>query len=407
MKKLLSFLAFGAYFGLNYAQTPSEVETVDLGLPSGTLWANMNLGANSVTEYGNYFSWGETSIRDIEYFDQNSYPLYKETQSSYIDTDGFTVTETKKGYIKYVRESDASTYGYDGFYDNKYELETVDDAASVLWGDGWKLPTETQWEELSTECTWQTVTLNGINGFKVIGKNNKYIFLPKGGYCYNSYYRNYLGEYACYWSSTLSYTSEEACGYTNTGKPNSSVGGTRWAGRLIRAVSTTNLSPVEKEKCKKPVIKYENGKLLFTSETEGAEFVYSITDDDICTATTSDVVSLCLTYNVRAYAYKTGFDNSDIVTATLCWIDADPKTEGVESGVVQVKANAVLIHSYDGILSLVGVADGTDIAVYSSGGMMVGSSKVSGASTSIATGLRNGEIAIVRIGDKTVKVLMK
>lgn len=367
----------------------------------------MNLGANSVTDYGNYFAWGETSIREYEYFNQESYPLYKVTQSSYIDADGFTVTETKKGYIKYVRETDASTYGYDDFYDNKYELESVDDAASVLWGDRWKLPTEAQWEELSTECTWQAVTLNGVNGFKVIGKNDKYIFLPKGGYCYNSYSRNYIGEYACYWSSTLSYTSEEAYGYTNTGNPNSSVGNTRWAGRLLRAVSTTNLPPVEKEKCKTPAIKYEDGKLLFSSDTEGAEFVYSITDEDMRTATTSEAVSLSLTYVVNVYASKTGLENSDVVTATLCWIDAEPKTEGIENGVAQVRANAVLIQSNSGILNIEGVYDDTDITVYSTAGMMVGSSKASGASTSITTGLRNGEIAIVKIGDKSVKVVIK
>ena len=359
-----------------------------------------------MTDYGSYFAWGETSIRESEYFNQESYPLYKVTQSSYIDADGFTVTETKKGYIKYVREPDASKYGYDGFFDNKYELESIDDAASVLWGDSWKLPTQTQWEELVTECTWQAVTLNGINGYKVIGKNSKYIFLPMGGYCYNSYSRNYRGEYACYWSSTLSYTSEEAYGFTKH-EGQGGVGDTRWAGRLMRAVSKINQSPVEKEKCKKPIIQYENGKLTFSSETEGAQFVYSITDDDVHTATTADVVALGLTYIVKVYASKTGLDNSDVITATLCWIDTDPKTERIQNGVAQVRANAVLIQSNNGILNIDGINNGTDIAVYSSTGMMVSSVKASGTSTSIATNLRSGEIAIVKIGDKSVKVLMR
>ena len=406
MKKFLSLLAFVLCFGLSFAQAQSDVETVDLGLPSGTLWANMNLGANSVTEYGNYFSWGETSIRESDYFNQESYPLYKVTQNSYIDADGFTVTETKKGYTKYVRELDASKYGYDGFYDNKYELESVDDAASVLWGDSWKLPTQAQWEELIAECTWQAVTLNSINGYKVVGKTGKYIFLPMGGYCYNSYSRNYRGEYACYWSSTLSYSSEEAYGFTKH-EGQGGVGNTRWAGRLMRAVSTTNQTPVEKEKCKKPIILYENGKLFFSSETEGAQFVYSITDDDMRTATTTDVVALGLTYIVNVYATKTGFDNSDVATAILCWIDAEPKTEGIENGVAQVRANAVLIQSHDGTINIAGIADGTDIAVYSSAGLMVGSTKASCSSTSVPTGLRNGEIAIVKIGNMSVKVVMK
>lgn len=406
MKKLLPLLAFALCCASVYAQAPSGVETVDLGLPSGTLWANMNLGASSVTEYGHYFSWGESSIREYEYFDQESYPLYKITQNSYIDSDGFTVTETKKGYVKYVRESDASTCGYDGFYDNKYELESVDDAASVLWGDSWKLPTEGQWEELSSECTWQPVTLNGINGYKVVGKNNNYIFLPKGGYCYNSYSRNYRGEYACYWSSTLSYSSDEAYGFTKTDNQHG-VGNTRWAGRLMRAVSTSTVTPSEKEKCKKPVIQYENGKLIFSSETEGVQFVYSITDDDMRAATTTDVVALGLTYIVSVYAIKTGYDNSDVATAALCWIDAMPQTEGIANGFANVRANAVLIQSSNGMLNISGASEGTIVNIYTTSGLMVESAISTGTSLSIATGLRKGEIAIVKIGDKSIKVMMK
>lgn len=406
MKKTLSLLALALCGASIYAQTPSDVETVDLGLPSGTLWANMNLGATSVTEYGNYFSWGETSIREDEYFSQETYPLYKVTQSSYIDPDGFTVTETKKGYVKYVREPDASTCGYDGFYDNKYELESVDDAASVLWGDSWKLPTEAQWKELVSECTWQTVTLNGTNGYKVVGKNNKYIFLPKGGFCYNSYSRNHRGEYACYWSSTLSYTSEEAYGFTKQ-DGQGGVGDTRWAGRLMRAVSTSTLTPTEKEKCKKPVIQYENGKLIFSSETEGAQYVYSISDDDMRTATTNDVVALSLTYVISVYAIKAGYDNSDVVTAALCWIDAAPQTEGIENGIGNVSANAVLIQSSNGTLNISGAREGNVINIYTTSGVMVGSAQAKGTSISIETGLRKGEIAIVKIDDKSMKVTMK
>lgn len=388
------------------AQVPSNVESVDLGLPSGTLWANMNIGANSVTEYGNYFSWGETSIREYHNFYQKYDPLFKVTENSYIDDDGFTVTDKIQGYIKYVKKTDATTCGYDGFYDDKTDLESVDDAACVLWGEDWKLPTEAQWRELESECTWQAVTLNGINGYKVIGKDNKYIFLPKGGYCYNEWSENYKGEYACYWSSSLSYSSEEAYGFTKT-DDSRGVGDSRWAGRLLRAVSTTGTMPVEKEKCMKPLISYENGELRFTSETDGAEFVYSITDNDIRTATTDYAVSLGLTYNISVYATKSGYENSDIATATLCWIDTDPKTEGIENGVAQVRANAVLIQSHDGTLSIAGVVDGTDIAVYSTSGQMVGSAKAHDTTSTITTTLRSGNVAIIRIGEKSVKVIMQ
>lgn len=160
------------------------------------------------------------------------------------------------------------------------------------------------------------------------------------------------------------------------------------------------------QKCKTPTIIYTNGQLKFECETEEVDFKTSITDVDIRDYTAS-VIDLSATYNIRVYATKTGYDNSDVASATLCWIDADPKTEGIENGVAQVRANAVLIQSSNGILNIDGIKNGTDIAVYTSTGMMVSSVKASGTSTSIATSLRSGEIAIVKIGDKAVKVVIK
>ena len=83
------------------------------------------------------------------------------------------------------------------------------------------------------------------------------------------------------------------------------------------------------------------------------------------------------------------------------------KTEGIESGVAQVRANAVLIQSHDGTVSVEGVADGTDITIYDTSGQMVGSTKAHCNYTTIATNLRNGSVAIVRIGDKSFKIIME
>lgn len=161
-----------------------------------------------------------------------------------------------------------------------------------------------------------------------------------------------------------------------------------------------------KEKCEKPTIHYSNGKLLFESATESAVCQSTITDSDI-TSYSGNEVQLGVTYNISVYATAAGYENSDVATATLCWIDVEPKTEGIENSVSQVSARAVLIQANNGILSISGVENGTDIAVYSSSGMMVGSAKSIGGSSSFATSLRNGEIAIVKIGDKAVKVVMK
>ena len=165
-------------------------------------------------------------------------------------------------------------------------------------------------------------------------------------------------------------------------------------------------TPPETQKCEKPTIGYQNGKLTFSSATEGVTFQSTIFDTDIKSYNSSEI-QLGVTYNISVYATKSGYENSETATATLCWIDVDPKTEGIENGVSQVSARAVLIQTNNGILSISGVENGTDIAVYSSSGMMVGSAKSIGGSSSFATSLRNGEIAIVKIGDKAVKVVMK
>lgn len=160
------------------------------------------------------------------------------------------------------------------------------------------------------------------------------------------------------------------------------------------------------QKCEKPIIHYSNGKLSFECATDGATCQSTITDTDIASYSENEI-QLSVTYNISVYASKAGYDNSDIVTATLCWIDADPKTEGIESGVAQVRANAVLIQSHDGTVSVEGVADGTDITIYDTSGQMVGSTKAHCNYTTIATNLRNGSVAIVRVGDKSLKIIMK
>ena len=136
-----------------------------------------------------------------------------------------------------------------------------------------------------------------------------------------------------------------------------------------------------KEKCERPTINYANGKLSYTCATEGAICQSTITDTDISSFSGNEV-QLTVTYTINVYATASGYENSDVVTATLCWIDADPKTEGIENSISQVRANAVLIQSHDGTLSIAGVADGTDIAVYSPSGQMVGIIGPTGSSKS-------------------------
>ena len=152
---------------------------VDLGLPSGLLWATMNVGASSPEDYGDYFAWGETTTKG--YYDWST---YKWGSSS-----SLTKYNTKSRY---------------GTVDNKTVLELSDDAASVNWGGSWRMPTKDEWTELknSDNCTWTWTTQGGHNGYKVTSKSNgNSIFLPAAG-CRDSKL-SYAGDYGYYWSSSL------------------------------------------------------------------------------------------------------------------------------------------------------------------------------------------------------------
>ena len=155
-------------------------EWVDLGLPSGTLWATMNVGASSPEGYGDYFAWGETTPTSV--YNWSTYKWCNGSES--------TLT-------KYCNNSSYGTV------DNKQELLPEDDAASVNWGSSWRMPTKEQQEELCTSCTWTSTTRNGVNGMLVTGPNGKSIFMPaSGGISASSHL--YLGEIGFTWSRTLS-----------------------------------------------------------------------------------------------------------------------------------------------------------------------------------------------------------
>ena len=160
------------------------------------------------------------------------------------------------------------------------------------------------------------------------------------------------------------------------------------------------------QKCEKPTISYENGKLTFTSETEGAVCQYSITDTDI-KAGSGNEVQLGVTYNISVYATKLGYENSETATATLCWIDASPKTEGITDGVAQIAARPVLVKTDNGFITVEGADDRTNVSVYTTDGKQVGSTISQNNVATIATSIQPGSIAIVKIGEKAIKVVMK
>ena len=165
-------------------------------------------------------------------------------------------------------------------------------------------------------------------------------------------------------------------------------------------------TPPTPQTCEKPTIGYQEGKLIFTCATDGATCYYSITDSDI-KAGNENEVQLTATYNISVFAAKTGCQNSETATATLCWIDVAPKTEGITNGVAEIPANAVLIQTVGGAINVQGVDDGTQIQVYSINGTQAGTAISQHGVATINTSLQSGSVAIVKIGDRGVKVVLK
>ncbi len=110
---------------------------------------------------------------------------------------------------------------------------------------------------------------------------------------------------------------------------------------------------------------------------------------------------------ITVYTTKTGYDNSETATATLCWIDVEPKKEGITDGITNIPARAVMIQSNGGILTIQGAEDGTPVSVYGINGTQEGAATVSNGSATINTTLQPGSVAIVKIGQKSVKVTIK
>ena len=164
---------------------------VDLGLPSGLLWATRNVGASSPEDYGEYFAWGETQPKEVY-----NWSTYRYCNNG--------------DYHQLTKYCNDSRYGYNGFTDNLTILQSGDDAATANYGG--RTPTEEEWEELldNTTATW--TTQNGVNGRHFTGPNGNSLFLPAAGSrldgsLYNAGFAGY------YWSSSLETVIPDAAWY--------------------------------------------------------------------------------------------------------------------------------------------------------------------------------------------------
>lgn len=128
-------------------------------------WASWNLGAYSEEGLGQKYSWGAWDTY------AGSWTDYKWCEGSW---DSMT---------KYCTNS------YYGTVDNKTILDPEDDYANLYWGNGWRMPTKEEMQELVEKCTWKSIILNDVNGYRIIGPNGNKIFLPRLYRYDNGYYR--------------------------------------------------------------------------------------------------------------------------------------------------------------------------------------------------------------------------
>jgi len=165
-------------------ETPEpQGDWVDLGLPSGLLWATRNVGASSPEDFGSYFAWAETSPKS-EY----NWGTYQ-----------YTCNYWHEDLTKYCNDPN---YGCNGYTDNLTILQPGDDAATANWGGTARMPTKEEWQELYDNCNFVWTTQNDVRGRRCIGPNGNVIFFPAAGYGYHDVH-NDVGYLGYFWSSSL------------------------------------------------------------------------------------------------------------------------------------------------------------------------------------------------------------
>ena len=160
-------------------------QAVDLGLPSGTIWAGWNIGANSPLEVGSYYAWGETEEK--EEYDWNTY----------FDIESIQTTI----FGEYVNPK-FKMYHVNGVMSI---IGTDQDVAHVKWGEPWQMPSKKQVEELMNCCKLSTVMLPNNKWVSIFtGPNGKSLIFPNGG----EKYKKEIRDYNLIWSGDLRPYSE-------------------------------------------------------------------------------------------------------------------------------------------------------------------------------------------------------
>lgn len=181
---------------------PLQARPIDMGLPSGLLWASCNVGAERPSDLGLYFSWGNVEGHRAEEGYDFSQTVYDSTPAAAIETD----------------------------------LSLSEDAARENLGEPWRMPTAAEFQELYDNCTVEWTTLNGVNGRLFTSNvNGNKLFLPAAGHCSGTSLNN-RGSYGYYWSSTYSSATNARSLNFNSSNVSPQYNGSRRNGFSMRAV---------------------------------------------------------------------------------------------------------------------------------------------------------------------------
>ena len=256
MNKTMTFIAALFLSQLPVLAQSQVVLPIDLGLPSGTLWADRNVGAASDIEQGDFYAWGETSTK--KYFELDTY-----------------------------FDSQCQAYYLGG----PTELSESDHAAVADFGCNWRTHTKEQFQELCDCCAWSMENKEGVHGFRVSGSNGNSIFLPVPSTYTDDRNPMLAGEFVYYWTRIMSEEDDsQAYRFTYTTTQWSDFDGTsgytvnpylesayRYSPNVIRPVCASDGGGVAETSC------------LILWQKDGAKVAFALFDKPKVTFEDADV----------------------------------------------------------------------------------------------------------------------
>ena len=265
-----------------YGEGEATHESVDLGLTSGTLWATCNVGANLPKEAGLYFAWGDINGHGNDVSDGYLF-----------NWENYVWGEVKDDNTFFTKYCSDSSRGKDGFTDGKINLDPEDDAAYVLWGPEWSMPTKEQQDELKSECEWIRIDDDDFHGYEVKGPNGNSILLPETSWRID----DMLLEGGAYWSRTTNPDDVGGAYYIGFDNWGDYIYASRSCGQCIRPVT------------KKTLQQDEDGYYLIGSVSDWDEFAAIVAETPNANAKmVNDISTVSTMIGTSSAPYKGTFD---------------------------------------------------------------------------------------------------